>query len=225
MTTRLLKSLRSQGVTNLKSLPMGIHNLSHLDHFFIDVCHNLDSFPDGGLLPTNLKALTIRSCANLQALPNCIHNLTSLQKLGIHYCPSILSFPEAGFPTNLTSLCINTMTSFNEATLECELSKLTSLKQLVIQGYSSHLVSFPEVMLPASLTSLTIQSFPDLECISSKCFQFLASLEELSIQFCKKLTSFPDDGLPPSLTSLSIMSLQKPHVLSRSWTASLTHIS
>jgi hypothetical protein len=124
-----------------------------------------------------LKSLRSHVCENLQALPNCIHNLTSLQKLKYGSCPSILSFPEVGFPTNLTSLCIDTMTSFNEATFEWELSKLTSLKQLVIHGYSSHLVSFPEVMLPASLTSLTIESFPDLECISSKCFQFLASLE------------------------------------------------
>ena len=129
---------------------MGIHNLSHLDHFLIANCGILDSFPDGGLLPTNLKALMIWLCAKMQALPNCIHNLTSLQELTIQSCPSNLSFPEAGFPTNLTSLCIDTMTSYNEATFEWELSKLTSLKKLAIRGYSSYLVSFPEVMLPAS---------------------------------------------------------------------------
>ncbi|XP_059441202.1 putative disease resistance RPP13-like protein 1 [Corylus avellana] len=193
----------------LKSLPMGIHNLIHLDQFFIVQCTILDSFPDNGLLPTNLKTLLIVYCEKMQALPNCIHNLTSLQELRIWRSGSILSFPEVGFLTNLTSLSIYTMASFHEATFEWELSELPSLKELIIRGNSSHLVSFPEVMLPASLTSLTIENFPDLECISSKCFQFLASLEQLSIDSCKKLTSFLEDGLPHSLTSLSISTCEK----------------
>jgi hypothetical protein len=97
------------------------------------------------LLPTDLRYLKIFNCEKMQSLLNCIHNLTSLQILEIHGCPGIVAFP-----TNLTSL---SMALFNEPFSEWELHKLTSLKQLVIDGSSSHLVSFP-VMLPSSLTRL-----------------------------------------------------------------------
>jgi hypothetical protein len=52
---------------NLKSLPMGIHTLNHLDTIEIHWCPTLVSFPDGGiLLPGKLRELTI----NDMALPN-----------------------------------------------------------------------------------------------------------------------------------------------------------
>jgi hypothetical protein len=144
----------------------------------------------------------------MQVLPNCIQNLTSLQELKIIKCPSNnVSFSEVGFPTNLTSLSIDDMTSFNEAFFEWGLYKLTSLKQLVISGHSnSHLVSFPEMMLPASLTGLTICDFPNLKCLSSKGFQDLASLQVVVYLDCEKLTSFPEDGFSPSLLWLYIWS-------------------
>jgi Leucine-rich repeat (LRR) protein len=190
---------------NLKSLPMGIQSLSHLHKIFIYNCQTLVSFPDNGLLPANLRLLSIWDCEKLQVLPNCILNLTSLQDLTITKCPSIsVSVSEVGFPTNLTSLSIRDMVSFNEAFFEWGLYKLTSLKQLLIYDGPSHLVSFPEMMLPASLTDLTIKDFPNLKCLSSKGFQDLASLEFLSIYNCEKLTSFPEDGFSPSLLGLYI---------------------
>jgi hypothetical protein len=189
---------------SLKSLPKGINNLSHLGEIYISECPILDSFPDGGLLPTNLKHLVILNCEKMQVLPNCTHNLTSLQKLEIWKCPSIVSFPEVGFLTNLTSLFIHDMTSFNEAFFEWGLCKLTSLKELKIGGGSSHLMSFPEMMLPASLISLEIECFPNLKYLSSKGFQDIDSLEHLVIRNCKKLKSFPKDGLPRSLLRLFI---------------------
>jgi hypothetical protein len=189
---------------NLKSLPKGIHSLNHLDIIYISKCPILDSFPDGGLLPTKLRSLEIFNCENMQVLPNCMHNLTSLQKLEIWECPSIVSFPEVDFLTNLTSLLIHDMASFNEAFFEWGLCKLTSLKELRIGGGSSHLVSFPEMMLPASLIRLEIECFPNLKYLSSKGFQDIDSLEHLAIRNCKKLKSFPKDGLPPSLLRLFI---------------------
>jgi hypothetical protein len=189
---------------NLKSLPKGIHSLNHLDIIYISKCPILDSFPDGGLLPTKLRSLEIFNCENMQVLPNCTHNLTSLQKLEIWECPSIVSFPEVDFLTNLTSLLIHDMASFNEAFFEWGLCKLTSLKELRIGGGSSHLVSFPEMMLPASLIRLEIECFPNLKYLSSKGFQDIDSLEYLAIRNCKKLKSFPKDGLPPSLLRLFI---------------------
>ncbi|XP_059439994.1 putative disease resistance protein RGA3 [Corylus avellana] len=190
---------------NLKSLPEGIHSVSNLDQIFINGCPTLVSFSDGGLLSANLRELTISKCEKLQTLPNCIHNLSSLQLLQIQDCSGIVSFPEVGFPTNLTSLFIHYMVSFSEGFFEWGLHRLTSLKQLEIDGGSSHLVSFPEMMLPASLTSLSIKHFPNLKYLSSKGFQFLTSLEKLSIGRCEKLTSFPAEGLPPSLLQLYII--------------------
>ncbi|XP_062175401.1 putative disease resistance RPP13-like protein 1 [Alnus glutinosa] len=200
-----LEVIEISSCENFKSLPMGICNLSHLDRIYISKCPILDSFPDRGLLPTSLKELTISKCEKMQALPNCIHNLTSLQKLKIWECPSIVSFPEVGFLTNLTSLSIHNLVSFNEDFFERGLYKLTFLKELAIYGGSSHLMSFPEMMLPSSLISLSIECFPNLEYLSSKGFQFLNSLEKLFIRNCEKLTSFPEYCLPDSLLQLYII--------------------
>ncbi|KAB1212658.1 hypothetical protein CJ030_MR5G009700 [Morella rubra] len=60
------------------------------------------------------------------------------------------------------------------------------------------------MMLPASLTSLTIRDFPNLEFLSSKGFQKVHSLMELTIRNCRKLTSLPKDGLPLSIQILLI---------------------
>ena len=190
---------------NLKSLPEDIHSLSNLDQIFINGCPTLVSFSDGGLLSANLRELTISKCEKLQTLPNHIHNLSSMQLLQIQDCSGIVSFPKVGFPTNLTSLFIHNMVSFSEGFFEWGLHRLTSLKQLEIDGGSSHLVSFPEMMLPASLSSLSIKHFLNLKYLSSKGFRFLTSLEKLSIGRCEKLTSFPEDGLPPSLLQLYII--------------------
>jgi WD40 repeat protein len=200
-----LEVIEISSCENFKSLPMGICNLNHLDRIYISKCPILDSFPDKGLLPTSLKELTISKCEKMQALPNCIHNLTSLQKLEIWECPSIVSFPEVGFLTNLTSLSIHNLVSFNVDFFERGLYKLTLLKELAIYGGSSHLMSFPEMMLPSSLISLSIESFPNLEYLSSKGFQLLNSLEILYIRNCEKLTSFPEYGLPDSLLQLYII--------------------
>jgi hypothetical protein len=196
-----LETIRIWGCENLKSLPMGIHNLSHLHEIAIDDCSSLVSFPDGGLLPRNLRQLYIDKCEKMQALPNCIHNITSLQELSIYNC--IVSFPKEGFPTNLTSLTIR------DCNIIESLHKLTSLQHLHIQGGCPDLVSFPEMMLPASLTSLHIRNFQNLKYLSSKGFRNLSSLKTLRIGWCEKLMSFPDDGLPPSLLDLCIVCCEK----------------
>jgi hypothetical protein len=182
---------------------MGINTLSHLNQIDIKECPTLVAFPDRGLLPDNLRKLSIYDCEKMQALPNCLHSITSLQQLKIEYCPGIVSFPEEGFPTNLTSLEISDC-NITEALLEWGLHRLTSLKELKINGGCPHLVSFPGKMLPSSLTSLTVKSFPNMKCLSSEGFRILFSLEELRIKECKNLTSFPEDGLPPSLQQLDI---------------------
>ncbi|XP_059438307.1 putative disease resistance RPP13-like protein 1 [Corylus avellana] len=193
---------------NLKSLLMGIHSLSHLQHIQIWRCSTLVSFPDGGLLPRNLRKLWIRDCKNMQALPNSTHNITSLQELCIENCPGIVSFPDEGFSPNLTSLKVKDC-NITEALLEWGLHRLTSLQHLEISGGCPHLESFQEMMLPASLTTLIIINFPNLKYLSSKGLRYLSSLQTLRIGRCEKLMSFPDDGLPPSLLELRIFFCEK----------------
>ncbi|XP_059442747.1 putative disease resistance protein At3g14460 [Corylus avellana] len=201
-----LEKIQIRWCKNLKSLPTGIHTLSHLDTIEIRSCPAFVSFPDEGLLPSNLRELTIDDDI---ALPNCIHNITSLQNLYIwRWSPSVASvvssFSEEGFPANLTSLTIGNC-NFTEALLEWGLHRLTSLQHLSITGGCPNVESFPaEKMLPASLTTLTISSFPNLKNLPS--LRNLTSLEKLYIEECENLTSFPEDGLPPSLQELSIKS-------------------
>jgi hypothetical protein len=203
-----LEAIYIENCENLKCLPMGIHSLSHLQLISIWNCPTLVSFPDGGLLPRNLRTLRIRVCENMQALPNCMHNITSLQYLWIERCPGIVSFPNEGFSTNLTSLEVRDC-NITEALLEWGLHRLTSLQHLQIGGGCPHLVSFQEVMLPVSLTSIIIRNFPNLEDLSFKGLRYLSSLTTLKIGWCEKLMSFPDDGLPPSLLHLRIFCCEK----------------
>ncbi|KDP43582.1 hypothetical protein JCGZ_16869 [Jatropha curcas] len=60
------------------------------------------------------------------------------------------------------------------------------------------------MMLPSSLTPLFIRDFPNLEYLSTKGFESLASLQLLLLQSCLKLASFPN-SLPPSLLELYVI--------------------
>jgi hypothetical protein len=60
-----LEKINIDILSSLKSLPKGIHSLNHLGDIYISECPILDSFPDGGLLPTNLRSLRfsiVRKC-------------------------------------------------------------------------------------------------------------------------------------------------------------------
>ncbi|MBA0809759.1 hypothetical protein Gohar_025382, partial [Gossypium harknessii] len=95
--------------------------------------------------------------------------------------------------------------------VEWGLNRLTSLQELVIRGVgSSNVVSFPEkgtgMMLPPPLTHIILLEFENLEYMSSKGFQDLASLKELDIGECPKLTSLPYKDVLLSLGYLHIYS-------------------
>lgn len=69
-------------------------------------------------------------------------------------------------------------------------------------------MSFPpenemEMLLPKSLIQLQIEDFPNLRRLSSNGFQFLTSLESLTITNCP-LLEFVPEGLPISITQLHI---------------------
>ncbi|KAG6679190.1 hypothetical protein I3842_14G118200 [Carya illinoinensis] len=121
------------------------------------------SFPEKGLLPTNLKDLSILDFPNLTSFDkNEFENLTSLKTLHIAYCPKLERMPEEGLQhlTSLESLYISKL----ECKLEEGLQHLTSLE------------------------SLYISNCPKLECKLEEGLQHLTSLSQLEISHCPLLT-------------------------------------
>ncbi|XVF31177.1 hypothetical protein REPUB_Repub16aG0123500 [Reevesia pubescens] len=207
-----LESIHIESCKNFKSLPRGFEKLNHLQKIGIHFCPNLVPFAESGL-PTssNFTELSILWSAKLEALPNCMHNLTSLQRLMLHGCSAEMSFPEEGLPTNLKSLSISSSPKiWRSLLLEWGLHRLTSLKDADIDGEEcSDVVSFPQeelgMMLPPSLTFIRIENFENLKCLSSKGFQNLTSLQDLSLYNCPKLTSLPEKDMLLSLLRLNIV--------------------
>ncbi|KAL7203491.1 hypothetical protein ACSBR2_016723 [Camellia fascicularis] len=192
-----LESVCIRGCDRLKYLPDALpnnNNLRNLSALDLSRCKNLEYIPEGWLhSATNLTELNIRGCKKLKALPlphglQSINYLTSLQHL----------------ETNISQ--------WNNNLKKIGLHSLSSLKRLtLIEGKEEeHPVgsSFPidGKLLPTSLIVLHIQDFRNLEKLSSKLFQNLASLEYLYIGGCPRLKSLPVQRLPPSLEHLCIRS-------------------
>ncbi|XP_044483667.1 putative disease resistance RPP13-like protein 1 [Mangifera indica] len=195
-----LESIEIFQCENLKFIPEDLHKLSYLSKVHLNFCTSLVSLPETGLPSTNLTEIFLIGCEKLEALPNCIDKIPSLQKLLITNCPNISSFPKNGLPTNLASLTLDNLRIFKPL-FEWGLYRLTSLKQLSIDGRCSNLVSFPQI--PVCLTNLNIKNFPNLESLS--CIdESLTSLEELHLSGCPKLKYFPEKGLPSSISGLYI---------------------
>ncbi|XP_044480487.1 putative disease resistance protein At3g14460 isoform X1 [Mangifera indica] len=190
---------------NLEFIPEGIHNLNSLHTMYVQDCPSLVSFPAEGFPNTNSTVLSIERCKKLKALPIGLHDLSCLEELVIWQCPGIMSIPKEGFPTNLTSLSIADANLF-KSLFEWGLHNLTHLRSLEIRGCPD-VISFPiremNMVLPASLTQLTVGRFLKLKYLSSRGFETLRSLQELSISDCPELSSFPK-SLPSSLLRLYI---------------------
>ncbi|XP_022764822.1 putative disease resistance protein At3g14460 [Durio zibethinus] len=84
-----------------------LDKLNYLGHFEIEGgCKEMLSFPEDGLLPTNLKSLRISRLLNLKCLDeNELQRLTSLQTLEINCCNELRSLPE-DLPSSLSFLRI-----------------------------------------------------------------------------------------------------------------------
>ncbi|MFQ6669376.1 hypothetical protein Gotur_034649, partial [Gossypium turneri] len=213
--------------SGIKSLPRGLDKLIHLQEIRLKWCSNLVSFEESGLPSTSFRVFRVSDCGNFGALPKCMASITSLRRLGVCNCSADISFPSEGFPVNLTSLTISNAPKIYGSLVEWGLNRLTSLQELRIGGGGcSNVVSFPEV--PPSLTHIILLEFENLEYMSSKGFQDLASLKELDIGECPKLTSLPDKDVLLSLGYLHIYScpLLKEDCLSdkgREW-SKISHI-
>ncbi|CAL5330693.1 unnamed protein product [Camellia sinensis] len=210
-----LESIELCNCWNLKALPDALHdnNLKNLRELELTRCSILECIPEVWFATTNLRALRISQCEKLEALPHRLYNnYSSLERLYLGDTPaageifsSIVN--EESSLTNLTSLTITSI-KISKPPSEWGLHRFSSLKGLHIGGPigDKDMVSFPEdgMLLPTSLVQLIISNFPNLEKLSSKEFQSLASLEILSVQNCCKLASLPEEGLPPSLMKLQI---------------------
>ncbi|XP_035545983.1 putative disease resistance protein At3g14460 [Juglans regia] len=125
------------------------------------------SFPEKGLLPTNLIFLMISEFPNLTSFDkNGFENLTSLKSLYISYCDNLKCISKEG------------------------LQRLTSLKRLYICNCPK-LERMPEEGLQhlTSLEDLAIINCPKLEyCMLEEGLQHLTSLSVLCIENCPLLT-------------------------------------
>ncbi|XP_028125013.1 putative disease resistance RPP13-like protein 1 [Camellia sinensis] len=190
-----LESVSIYGCDRLKYLPDALpnnNNLRNLRRLWLYGCENLEYIPEGWLhSATNLRELNIGGCKKLKALPHGLQSisyLTSLQELWMDISQWNNNFKKIGLHS-LSSLKSLTLTEGKEEEHPV--------------GYS-----FPidGMLLPTSLTSLSIWNFRNLEKLSSKLFQNLASLEQLEISDCPRLKSLPVQRLPPSLGILWIES-------------------
>jgi len=90
-------------------LGWGLQTLPCVRRFSIsEKSEDADSFPDEGLLPTNLTYLLIRKFPNLIYLDKKgLQHLTALEELEIKNCPKFECMSEDGLPASLSTLRIN----------------------------------------------------------------------------------------------------------------------
>ncbi|CAL5381685.1 unnamed protein product [Camellia sinensis] len=171
----------------------------------------------------SLEYVSICGCARLKYLPDALpnnNNLRNLSLLHLDWCENLEYIPEGWFhsTTNLTYLSIKGCKKLKA--LPHGLQSISDLYINISQWNNNfkrieeeHPVgsSFPidGMLLSTSLIYLRIEDFQNLEKLSSKLFQNLASLEELDIVGCPRLKSLPVQRLPPSLKRLGISGNRK----------------
>ncbi|KAE8681134.1 hypothetical protein F3Y22_tig00111342pilonHSYRG00203 [Hibiscus syriacus] len=190
---------------NLKSLPQGLNKLSNVKKINILLCRNLVSLTASGLPTRKLESLRISDCQSLADLPN-MHKLTALKKLSLFDCSPDFPFTEQGLPTSLTSISV-TLPKFCHSLLKWGLHKLTSLKELFIDGQQCpHVVTFPPegCVLPPTLTSITVINFGNLRSLLTMGFRNVGCLRELWLLDCPEIESLPEKDVLLSVRKLYI---------------------
>ncbi|CAL5381255.1 unnamed protein product [Camellia sinensis] len=180
------------------ALPNNNNNLRNLSRLVLYGCKNLEYIPEGWFhSATNLAHLDIRGSKKLKVLPHglqSINYLTSLQSLR-------MNIPHWNY--NFKKIGLHSLSSLTTLSIEGPISVAEDEEEEGVAGSS-----FPidGKLLPTSLIFFWICDFRNLEKLSSKLFQNLASLEQLVIWGCPRLKSLPVQRLPPSLERLSIQS-------------------
>ncbi|KAF7848111.1 hypothetical protein BT93_L2285 [Corymbia citriodora subsp. variegata] len=196
---QLLEEIYIINCQNLRSLPQGLHTLSHLTYLLLAKCPalELEYFPS---LPPGISKLYLRDCPKIKSLPNQLHRLTYLRELQINSCESITCFPYRGLPPQLQILEVIKCKNMRQPVREW-LTPLTSLQFLSIDGSVGGVgeEEDPMLPLPSSLLHLRIFVMKKVKRLSSS---LPPSLQTLGISSCPKLRELSQDGLPPSLERL-----------------------
>ncbi|KAK8557963.1 hypothetical protein V6N13_050313 [Hibiscus sabdariffa] len=120
-----------------------LDKLHSLGHFQIEGgCEELESFPEEGLLPTNLTSLSISGLLNLISLDGeGLQKLTSLHSLGIDSCNKLDSLPEHGLPSSLFKIWITHCSLLNPKLRNRkgkEWSKIAHIHSIHLDEVKSH---------------------------------------------------------------------------------------
>ncbi|CAL5382435.1 unnamed protein product [Camellia sinensis] len=197
---RNLSGLYLYGCKNLEYIPEGwFHSATNLSQLYLYGCKNLEYIPEGWFhSATNLAHLNIRGCKKLKALPHglqSINYLTSLQSLWMNI---------SEWNNNFKKIGLHSLSSLRRLSISGAISVAEEEEEQDEEGVAGSSFPIDGKLLPTSLIDLQIGGFRNLEKLSSKLFQNLASLEYLQIWGCPRLKSLPVQRLPPSLMSLVI---------------------
>ena len=135
--------------------------LPKMEYLNISNCHQIESFPGGGM-PPNLGTIEISNCEKLLSSKTwvCMDMVTSLKVQGP--CDGINTFPEEGLlPPYLTSLCLYNLSSLE--TFDCKgILHLMSLRALYIESCKK-LENIAGETMPVSIIKLSIEGCPLLQ--------------------------------------------------------------
>ncbi|KAF8039219.1 hypothetical protein BT93_B1697 [Corymbia citriodora subsp. variegata] len=162
---QLLEEIYISSCKNLRSLPHGLHTLSHLTSLVLIKCPalELECFPP---LPPSISSFQLWECPKIKSLPN-LHRLLYLQDLIIRECESITCFSDGKLPPQLQTLVLIGCENMRQPVREW-LTPLTSLQFLVIEGSVGGVGEEDLVLpLPSSLLRLSIENMEKVERLST----------------------------------------------------------
>jgi len=183
--TACLKSLTIEYIKGVVVLPDQFSRLGALQELNIAHWYDVEYFPEHVLEGlTSLRTLYIYKCEKLKSLSEGVRHLACLQRLTISGCPELVALPN-----NMSQLtALRDVSIMDCSTLPDGLQRVPSLRSLCIFDCNS-------TSLPDWLGDIT-------------------SLQQLDINFCKKLRSLPSSI--QRLTNLSHLSIYScPHLKKR----------
>ncbi|THF99506.1 hypothetical protein TEA_002958 [Camellia sinensis var. sinensis] len=185
------------------ALPNNNNNLRNLSGLYLYGCKNLEYIPEGWFhSATNLAHLDIRGCKKLEALPHGLQSITYLTSLQLLW----MDIPH--WNNNFKKIGLHSLSSLRTLLIEGPIS-VAEDEEEEEEGVAGSSFPIDGKLLPTSLINLWIRDLRNLEKLSSKLFQNLASLESLEIWGCPRLKSLPVQRLPPSLKILYISGSRK----------------